>query len=171
MTPENLGPEVTTANVQDRIIKMCMLAMSILVMATRWSLTRAVAKGLNIGFAAFMVLIPLSAVWSFDSAATILRFISLIAIVLVCFAISLVGWHRHRLQQLTIPPLMFILVVSLLLGMVFPDRITELGDDPVAEGAWHGITLTKNQFGMRRASGSSFVPTGGWPARDARPGR
>src|ERR1700730_18052758 len=81
------GP-VSTANALDRIIKVCTLAMSVYVIAPRWSLTRSLAKNINAGAVAFMVLAPLSAVWSIEPAATMLRFISLASIILVCFAIS-----------------------------------------------------------------------------------
>jgi exopolysaccharide production protein ExoQ len=138
----------STANTLDRIIKVCMISMSVYVIATRWSLTRMLAKTSNVGAAAVLSLAALSAVWSIDRSATLLRFISLASIVLICFAISLSGWHRRRFQQLALPPLMFILVVSLVLGVIFPDRITELGEDISQKDAWHGITFTKNQFGM-----------------------
>lgn len=139
---------VAVANTLDRILKVCMIAMSIYVIATRWSLTRSLAKNINPGAAAFLVLVPLSALWSIEPEATLLRFVSLAAIVLVSFAASLPGWHRQRFQQLAIPPLMFILIASLVIGMVFPERITEVGTDISQRGAWHGITSSKNEFGM-----------------------
>jgi len=135
-------------NTVNRIFKIAMLAMSVFVIATRWSMTRALMKTTNVGFAAFMVLIPLGVTWSIDPPATILRFMTLASIVLVCFAISLTGWDRKRFQQLAIPPLIYILVLSLVVGMIYPDLIIERGDDLSLKNAWHGITLTKNQFGM-----------------------
>jgi O-antigen ligase len=168
VAPELFSPDQgSTGNTLDRIIKVCMIVMSVYVIATRWSLTRAVSKSSNVGFAAFMALVPLSALWSIDSPATILRFISLASIVLVCFAISLAGWHRLRFQQLAIPPVMFILVVSLLLGIIFPDRITEMGDDLSLRGAWHGIALTKNQFGMTASLGA-IICINRWLAGEGR---
>lgn len=160
------GP-VSTANTLDRIIKVCTIAMSVYVIATRWSLMRSLAKNINAGAAAFMVLAPLSAVWSIEPAATMLRFISLASIFLVCFAISLAGWHRQRFQQLAIPPLMFILVASLVVGIVFPDRITEIGNDISQKGAWHGITHSKNEFGMMASMGS-IICVNRWLAREGR---
>lgn len=142
-----------TANTLDRLIKICTIAMSLYVIATRWPLTRSLARTINAGAAAFMVLAPLSAVWSIEPAATLLRFVSLASIFLVCFAISLAGWHRERFQQLAIPPLMVIMVASLVVGIVFPERITELGTDISQKGAWHGITHSKNEFGMMASLG------------------
>jgi exopolysaccharide production protein ExoQ len=177
LTPAVVGaPEIVSVadagdqnkgNTLDRIIKVCMIVTSASVVVTRWSLARSLSKRINVGFAAFMVLIPLSAMWSIDSGATTLRFISLASIVLVCFAISLTGWHRLRFQQIVIPPIMFILVVSLLVGMVYPGRITEIGDDLSQKGAWHGITLTKNQFGMTASLGA-IICFNRWLAREGR---
>jgi exopolysaccharide production protein ExoQ len=160
--------DVTTANTVDRVIKICMLAMSLYVLATRWTLARSVAKSINVGAALLLILAPLSALWSIERDDTILRSISLASIVLLCFAISIAGWHPRRFQQLAVPPLMFILVVSLLLGIAFPDQIAEVGDDISLLGAWHGITLTKNQFGMT-ASLAVIICVNRWLAREGRP--
>ena len=145
--------DISTANTLDRIIKVCMLGVSIFVIASRWALTRSLAKNVNIGAVAFLVLCPVSALWSISPSDTILRFVTLASIVLVCFGISLAGWDRRRFQQLALPPLMFIAVVSLILGMLFPTEIMEIGDDLSLKNAWHGITLTKNQFGMAASLG------------------
>jgi exopolysaccharide production protein ExoQ len=171
--PNNLdgmasGGPVVTENILNRDIKVGMIAMSVYVLAAGWSLTRALAKNINVGAAAFLVLAPLSAVWSIEPGATMLRFISLVSIFLLCFAISLAGWHRRRFQQLAIPPLMFILVASLVVGIVLPDRITEIGDDLSQKGAWHGITHGKNEFGMV-ASFGAIICVNRWLAREGRP--
>jgi O-antigen ligase len=48
---------------------------------------------------------------------------------------------------------MYILVASLVVGSIFPDRIIELGNDISQNHAWHGITFFKNQFGMTASIG------------------
>jgi exopolysaccharide production protein ExoQ len=149
------GP-VSAANNVDRSIKICMLALSVYVIASRWGLARSVARDFNAGAAALLVLAALSAVWSFDRAATILRFTSEAAIFSVGFAIALAGWHRQRLQQLAIPPLMLILIASLVVGIILPDKIAEIGTDISQRGAWHGITHGKNEFGMVASLGTIF---------------
>jgi len=159
--------ESTSANVLYRVIKVSMILVSLIVIGSRWALTSAVSKSMNSGFLVFMVLIPLSAAWSLDSGATINRFVSLASIVLVCFAISLAGWDRKRFQQLTIPPVMYILILSLIVGMANPTRIIEIGDDLSQKNAWHGITLTKNQFGMMAAIGV-IICVNAWLSREGR---
>jgi exopolysaccharide production protein ExoQ len=158
---------ISQGNTVDRIVKLCMLAVSIYIIATRWSLTRSLAKHINLGAAAILALAALSAKWSIDRDATLLRFISLLAIVMICFSISLAGWHRRRFQQLAVPPLMYILLASLVLGIIFPDRIAEIGDDLSLKGAWHGITITKNQFGMT-ASLAIIICVNRWLAGEQR---
>ena len=158
---------ISTANVGDRVIKVCMIVLSAYVIAARWSLTRSVTKKFNVGAAAFLVLAPLSALWSISPDDTLLRWVSLVSIVLVCFAISVAGWHRLRLQQLAIPPLMFILIGSLVVGIIYPDRIAEIGTDISQKGAWHGITHGKNEFGMF-SSICVIICVNRWLAREGR---
>jgi exopolysaccharide production protein ExoQ len=159
--------DATSGNTSDRILKVLMLVLSLYVVVTRWSLTRSLAKHVNAGTVAFLALALLSAMWSADSTVTLLRFTSLITIVLVCFAITLAGWHRQRLQQLTIPPLMFILIVSLLAGIIFPERIAEVGTDISQKDAWHGITHGKNEFGMF-SSMAVLICSNWWLSRERR---
>jgi exopolysaccharide production protein ExoQ len=154
-------------NTLDRIMKIGMILMSLYVILSQWPAARSLAKNFNLGAAAAVLLAGLSATWSIEPAATILRFTTLASIVLITFALSLAGWHRYRFQQLAIPPVMIILIVSLLVGAIFPDRITEIGDDIQRRGSWHGITLTKNQFGMTATLGV-IICVNRWLAREGR---
>lgn len=137
----------STAGAIDRLLKIGTIAISCAVMATQWPLARRLVKNVNPGLAAFMLLIPMSAVWSIDSAATLLRFTTLIGIVLLCLAIPLAGWDRLRFQQVALPPVMTILVVSLVIGIFSPESVKEIGTDISLINSWHGITFQKNQFG------------------------
>jgi exopolysaccharide production protein ExoQ len=138
----------STLGTIDRILKIGTIAISCAAIASQWPRARMLVKTVNPGLAAFMVLIPLSAVWSVDSAATLLRFTTLIGIVLLCLAIPLSGWDRQRLQQVVLPPVMTILVLSLLVGVFSPESVKEIGTDMSLKDAWHGITFQKNQFGL-----------------------
>jgi O-antigen ligase len=135
-------------NVTDRILKVGMLSISLYVIVRRMSLARALAKQLNGGMVAVLGLALLSAAWSFDPNSTVLRWITLANIALTSFAIALAGWHRVRLQQLAIPPLMLIMLVSLVAGLFIPDQMKEPGTDISQLNAWHGILSSKNEFGM-----------------------
>jgi O-antigen ligase len=161
------GPPTQTANIGDRIIKLGMIAMSLYAIATHWGLTRALTKKINVGFAALLILAPLSALWSIDSTATLLRYTSLVAIVLTCFAISLAGWQPQRFMQLALTPLMLILLASLVCGVLYPDQIAEIGTDISQRNAWHGITHGKNEFGMM-SSMALIMCANLWLAREGR---
>jgi O-antigen ligase len=162
-----VGPPTQTANIGDRIIKVCMIALSLYAIATHWGLTRALTRKINVGFATLLVLAPLSALWSIDSTATLLRFTSLAAIVLTCFAISVAGWQPQRFMQLALTPLMLILLASLVCGVIYPDRIAEIGTDISQRNAWHGITHGKNEFGMM-SSMTVIMCANLWLAREGR---
>lgn len=138
---------LSTLGTPDRIYKIGAILLSCAVIASQWSYARQLLRTLNPGLVAFMVLIPLSAAWSIDSSATLLRYTTLLSIVLLCIAIPLAGWDRQRLQQVGLPPLMTVLVVSLLVGILFPDMVKEKGTDISLADAWHGITFQKNGFG------------------------
>ena len=171
--PDNLqgmaaGGGVAEANVSNRLVKIAQLGMSLFLIASRWSLVRSLAKQINPGAAAFLVLALLSALWSIEPAATLLRFTSLASIALVSFAISLAGWHRQRLQQVGLPPLMLILLISLGMGLIYPDKMMEVGTDLSQNGAWHGITRSKNEFGMM-ASISVIMCANRWLGWEGRP--
>ena len=150
--PEDLNGVVafkpfSTLGTIDRILKIGAIVISCAGIAASWPHARQLVKNFNPGLAAIMVLIPLSAVWSLDSAATLLRFTTLIGLVLLCLAIPLAGWDRRRLQEVVLPPVMTILVVSLVFGIFSPESVKELGTDISQHDAWHGITFQKNQFG------------------------
>jgi exopolysaccharide production protein ExoQ len=138
----------STLGTIDRILKIGTIVISCAVIATQWRIARQLVKNVNPGLAAIVALIPLSAIWSIDSAATLLRFTTLIGIVLLCLSIPLAGWDRRRLQQVALPPVMTILVLSLVVGILSPESVKEIGTDISLRDAWHGITFQKNQFGI-----------------------
>jgi O-antigen ligase len=161
------GGGVTAANTGNRLIKFAMLGVSLCALAAGWFQTLAAAKNINVGLAALLLLCPLSAMWSIAPDETILRYISLLSVFLVCFAISVCGWQRKRFQHVVIPPVLFILAGSLLMGMMYPNRIAEVGTDISQMNAWHGITHSKNEFGMVAAMGM-IVFMNGLLAREGR---
>jgi exopolysaccharide production protein ExoQ len=150
--PENLNgmqlKPFSTQGAIDRFIKIGTLAISFAVLANRWQVSRMLLKDVNPGLVAIMVLIPMSAMWSIDSNATVLRYVTLLGMVLLCLAITLAGWDRRRLQDVVIPPMMAILVISLMIGAVSPETVKEIGDDISLHNSWKGITFQKNQFGV-----------------------
>ena len=62
---------------------------------------------------------------------------------------------------------MLILVASLVVGMIWPEQIAEVGSDVSQRNAWHGITHGKNEFGMM-ASFAVLICVNAWLAREGR---
>lgn len=145
---------INTAGPIDQAVKLGAILVGAAVIAARWSLVHSLAKNMNLGLLAFMVLAPMSIVWSIDPNATMLRCLTLLGIVLLCVGISLVGWNQNRFLQVAMPPMMVIFIASLIYGMLYPDKIIQLGEDISQKNAWHGITYNKNQFGMTASIGA-----------------
>ena len=143
-------------NSLDRIIKLTMISVSFYIIVNRWALARNLFGTLNKGFLVLFFLCPISALWSIDKSATILRFVSLAAILLICFSFGLASWHPRRLQQTVIPPIMLLLAASLVLGLFAPNLVKEVGTDIALKDSWHGITHGKNEFGMLSSFGTIF---------------
>jgi O-antigen ligase len=140
-------PFSTTGPV-DRTVKILTLVVGASIIAARWSVAYALGKNLNLGLAAFTLVVPLSLLWSIDSEATLLRYVTLAGIIVMCFAFTLAGWSRQRFVHVVVPPAMCILIGSLLVGIVNQDMVMHVGDDLSLRNSWHGVTHHKNQFGM-----------------------
>jgi O-antigen ligase len=157
--PVDLEGYATTAafaepNMIDRAIKISMIGVSCYFIVMRWQLARALGEYLNPGLAGYVVLALLSMLWSIDPHATLMRFISLAAVLSLCFAVALASWHPRRFQQIVVPPIMLLLLGSLALGAVNTHLVMEAGQDLAQKDAWHGITHSKNEFGMLASFGA-----------------
>lgn len=139
---------INTAGPIDRLVKILAILVGGGIIAAKWSLVRPLAKQTNPGLVLFVALTVVSAAWSIEPTTTLLRFFTLAGIVFTCFGISMLGWDASRFRQVAIPPLMAVLVVSIILGILYPDLIVQEGEDISQKNAWHGITYNKNQFGM-----------------------
>jgi exopolysaccharide production protein ExoQ len=137
-----------TPNPLTRLAKIALLALSAFVILRRARLATQLLRELNPFLIGFMVLLPLSTLWSISPADTVARFTSLLTLLLVCFAFALAGWHARRFQDVVRPVLTLLLVASLLVGAVAPGLVMEKGDSVSLQGAWHGLTAQKNEFGQ-----------------------
>jgi exopolysaccharide production protein ExoQ len=163
------GAAFGAANQLDRFIKLFMIAVSSYLIVVRWQLVRNLLKVMNPGLLGFFVLAPVSVLWSISPGDTVLRFISLAAMLLVCFACTLVSWHPRRFQQVLLPPVMLIFLASLAIGAVEPNWVIEYGDDIALKNSWHGVTHGKNEFGMLSGFGV-LLCAHGWFSREGRTG-
>jgi exopolysaccharide production protein ExoQ len=138
-----------------RTFKLGLLACSTLVVLWRLRLAWVEMRFLNPFFSVFLVLVPLSVLWSVDPSATINRYVSLISIVTVCLAFTLLGWNRTRFQEVVRPVLTALLIASILFGLLYPQYAIEAGEGTLKD-SWRGLTAQKNQFGMLSSFGVVF---------------
>ena len=138
-----------------RALKLGLLALSTVVVLWRARLAWHELRWLNPFFIVFLVLVPLSALWSIDASATVNRFVSVLSIVDVCFAFTLLGWNRTRFQDVLRPVITSLLVASVIWRVIYPQYAIESGEGTLLN-SWRGLTSQKNQFGMLASFGVLF---------------
>jgi exopolysaccharide production protein ExoQ len=138
-----------------RAIKLGLLACSVVIGLWRSRLAWFELKSLNPFFLAFVALVPLSALWSIEPSTTINRYITLLSIVSVCLAFTLLGWNRTRFQDVVRPVVTALLVASVIFGILHPEYAIEIGEGTL-KNSWRGLTDQKNQFGMLSSFGVVF---------------
>lgn len=128
-----------------RFLKLGLLAVSLAIVVNRWAVASRTLKESNRFFLAFLVMAPLSVLWSLSPGATIARFITLAAFTSVCLAATMTNWYKERFQDVLRPLMTALCVGSLAVGYAYPGWVIEgelLGD------AWHGLFNQKNTFGQ-----------------------
>lgn len=144
-----------TANPVARTIKLALLIFGTVIVLWRARLAWLEVRSVNPFFLAFLALVPFSVVWSIDRSATIARYVSILSIVQVCLAFTLLGWHRTRFQDVLRPVITLLLIGSILWGLFYPEYAIEIGEGTL-KNSWHGLTSQKNQFGMLGSLGALF---------------
>ena len=135
-----------------RAIKILLLASATGIILWKSRMAMQVVKALNPFFLLFLMLVPLSVLWSIDPAATSARFVSLVSTVEVCLAFTVLGWHRTRFQEVVRPLIIVLLIGSVLWGLAYPEYAIEVGEGTL-KNSWRGLTSQKNQFGMLSSFG------------------
>ncbi len=144
-----------SANPVTRVIKLALLALSALIVSKRIPLLMRVLKNTNGFFIFFVLLVPMSVLWSIGPGDTLARFISLLSMIGVALAFAVDGWHPQRLQSVLRPVITLLLVGSLIFGLVAPDMAIEQGEGTL-KNSWHGLASQKNQFGQLGTFGMIF---------------
>jgi exopolysaccharide production protein ExoQ len=143
----NANAGALAANPVTRAIKIYLIVLGIIIIFGRMNDARALVRRINPFFLAFLVLAPLSSIWSFDSGVTIARYVSMAATVFAAFAFCLVGFHRQRLQSVLRPLFTVVVIGSLLYIAGWPDYALDV------DGAgYHGLAGQKNPFGWQCAA-------------------
>ncbi|HUN71742.1 MAG TPA: O-antigen ligase family protein [Steroidobacteraceae bacterium] len=123
------------------------------VIVSRLKLAVSVLRQMCLGLLGLVVLATLSILWSADSGETSHQVLRLYALLLSAVAFTLAGWEPRRLQRVLRPVLMFLMVGSLLLGLLAPDLAIEAGKSNDLLDAWRGLTIQKNSLGALAAVG------------------
>ncbi len=131
-----------------RALKIALIVIGSLVIATHVRETRALLGRVNRFFLAYIVLAFFSIAWSADASSTIARFVSTISTVIVCFAFCLAGWHRQRFQSVVRPLLTLLMAGSLAYIVMAPEYALD-----VDRAGYHGLASQKNPFGELCALG------------------
>jgi exopolysaccharide production protein ExoQ len=132
-----------------RTLKIAMILIGALVIFAHIKETRALIKRVNVFFLGFLVLSLMSVAWSFDQSATLNRYVSNMATVLVSCAFCLAGWHRKRFQNVVRPILTLLLAGSLVYILMAPEDALDFD-----KAGYHGLTSQKNPFGELCALGT-----------------
>jgi exopolysaccharide production protein ExoQ len=149
-----------------RIIKLTLLAWGIIVALRQWTALRELLRELNGFFVAFLVLVPLSYLWSISPGDTLARFVSILSIVSVWLAVCLESWEPHCFQDILRPVITFVILGSIVYGMIAPELAIEVGEGTLKD-AWRGLTTQKNGFGQLASFGIIFW-LHGWLARQVK---
>jgi exopolysaccharide production protein ExoQ len=140
------------ANSTARIIKLALLAASAIVFARHWGTVLALLRQLNRFFIVFLVLVPLSVLWSISPPDTMARCVTTLSVVFVWIAICVASWEPQRFQNLLRPIITFVVLGSILFVMISPELAIEVGEGTLKD-AWRGLASQKNGFGQLASFG------------------
>ena len=120
-TVNNTGPVEFIVN---QIIWLTLLFAPILLLRSRWDLTRRLLASLNPMYLVLLCYAGISIVWSASAVATFRKFYHLGVVVGVCLAACLISWHPRRFQNLLRPIITVLLLGSLIFSLLRPDLAT-----------------------------------------------
>ncbi len=136
-----------TGGAISRTLWLGLLALGVTLLFWRAGLAWLLAHRLNPFLLAFVALALVSVAWSIDPVLSIRRLIRLVTIVLVCFAFVLMCWHARRYQNVVRPVLTFVLLGSIVFGLVYPALAIHQQTSAELIGAWRGLANHKNGLG------------------------
>jgi exopolysaccharide production protein ExoQ len=150
-----------------RITKLTLLIVSAITIGSRLSQVKPLLRNLNRFFLLFLVLVPLSYLWSISPGDTISRYLGALTVTGVGIALCVREWNERQLQQAVRPVLALVLCGSLLFGVLAPDLAIGEVNFP---SSWHGVTSSKNAFGQLASFGVIFW-FHAWMSREAQPAK
>lgn len=136
-----------------RILWLASLGVGMIFSFSRPTPSLRVWRHTNIFLLLFIALAILSTLWSIDPAQTIRALVRMVSIFFASLAVAAVAWNPRRYQQVLRPVLTFLLLGSIIFGMISPQLAIHQEKNPELLNAWHGLFLSKNALG----AGASFT--------------
>jgi exopolysaccharide production protein ExoQ len=164
--PDTNRVDAYETNWSNRTLKLVLLFFGALLCLSQVGRCKALLSRTNGFFVAFLMLAPISYLWSISPSDTLARNLSVLSVVTVCMAFCVYGWRRDSFQTLMRPYVAVLLLGSLVFGLVSPDLAIEHGEGTLKD-AWRGLTVQKNEFGQLAGFGIVFW-LHGWLAREVK---
>ena len=142
-------------NIATRILQIFVLAASLFIVVTQTKLVKKLIGSLNIYFIGLIALSVVSLVWSVAPDVSIHRLMRMPAAVGISLTIGMVAWSPYQFQKIVGPVITFVMLGSLLFGLVNPELAIHHEPSPELYLAWHGLTTQKNILG--NLAGFGFI--------------
>jgi O-antigen ligase len=133
-----------------KAIKIGLLLLGLIICFSRFAELKRFLQHVNRFFLLFLILVPLSYLWSVSRPDTMGRFMSIVMVVSVGLAFCLQSWNFRQFTRVLRPVVTLLVVGSLLFVLISPElAITQ--DENVTStlnNAWHGLLVQKNSLGQ-----------------------
>jgi O-antigen ligase len=160
--------EASGGNWSTRVLRLLILALSLVVVLSRIRLTLRLLRQVNVFFLFFVGLAIASLAWSIDPGLTLRRIVLLLMMSSTFLASTVTAWNPRRFQQIVRPVLTLLLIGSLVFGLTNPELAIQQDTAPELLNAWRGLTFQKNALGAV-ASFGFLLWLHAWLARETKP--
>ena len=131
----------------------CILFM-LYVVSVRFGRIRTTLKNLNLFYWVLILEAFVSVLWSISMDNTISHLVRFFWEIGVALSITIAGWSPQRFQKTFRPGVTFVLLASLIYGVLQPELAIHQELEPELFHSWKGLTPQKNVFGALAATGS-----------------
>lgn len=122
------------------------------LLAARFRLLTAFLRDINPGLLALLLWMMLSAIWAPDAFKTFKQAFSIVGVSIIATAFVITAWRPDRLDRVLIPLMTWLLLLSLMAGLLIPDIAIHNSPQFELNGSWRGITYQKNGLGQLSAT-------------------
>jgi len=149
------GSADSEGNIATRIVQILIFAASLFVLTTQAGLFKKLIRSVNIYFVVIVAFSAFSLLWSVAPDATIHRLMRMPAAIGISLTIGMVAWSPNQFHKIVSPVITFVMIGSLIFGLVNPELAIHHEPSPELYLAWHGLTTQKNILG--NLAGFGFI--------------